>query len=347
MLLVFHYYRPKRLTTATEPDLHRSGTMHTAVPDTAQAPDARGLSTLLGGLNIQGQRPGAKYNGLKSNMPLAVPSYNPLVLLPNGAIFGGLPYDQNPYLPPTGIYPGLASPCPVVPSPAGDFYHGATPNLEGPGLPNYGYNSFPQPAPACLPFQMMKTPTGYILQDLESLTQQDPPIPRAVPAMWTNPSELTLAKCLENREGITNVYIRGFLPETTDEMLHAYASRFGKIDRCKAIVDLDTGLCKGYARVWVHGLMIHMLTAPIDSDLSSTITSNLARTASVGSSILATRLALLRYIFRAASLRTIESNKVQKSRNSRLKDLEDKTSTNIYCTNIPIEWTEAVSKKVQ
>ena len=97
-----------------------------------------------------------------------------------------------------------------------------------------------------LPFQMMKTPNGYILQDLESLTQQDPPIPRAVPAMWTNPSDLTLAKCLENREGITNVYIRGFLPETTDEMLYAYASRFGKIDRCKAIVDLDTGLCKGY-----------------------------------------------------------------------------------------------------
>ncbi|KAE8337142.1 hypothetical protein BDV24DRAFT_177890 [Aspergillus arachidicola] len=97
-----------------------------------------------------------------------------------------------------------------------------------------------------LPFQMMKTPNGYILQDLESLTQQDPPIPRAVPAMWTNPSDLTLAKCLENREGITNVYIRGFLPETTDEMLYAYASRFGKIDRCKAIVDLDTGLCKGF-----------------------------------------------------------------------------------------------------
>ncbi|KAB8232442.1 hypothetical protein BDV23DRAFT_191795 [Aspergillus alliaceus] len=97
-----------------------------------------------------------------------------------------------------------------------------------------------------VPFQMMKTPNGYILQDLESLTQQDPPIPRAVPAMWTNPSELTLAKCLENREGITNVYIRGFLPETSDEILYAYASRFGKIDRCKAIVDLDTGLCKGF-----------------------------------------------------------------------------------------------------
>lgn len=37
---------------------------------------------------------------------------------------------------------------------------------------------------------------------------------------------------------------------------------------------------------------------------------------------------------------------VQKSRNSRLKDLEDKTSTNIYCTNIPNDWTEAVSQLI-
>lgn len=97
----------------------------------------------------------------------------------------------------------------------------------------------------CLQYQMMKTSNGYIVQDMEMLTQQDPPVPRAIPAMWTNQSELTLAKCLENREGITNVYIRGFPPETTDEMLHAYAARFGEIDRCKAIVDLETGLCKG------------------------------------------------------------------------------------------------------
>lgn len=97
----------------------------------------------------------------------------------------------------------------------------------------------------CLQYQMMKTPTGYVIQDMEILTQQDPPIPRAIPAMWTNQSDLTLAKCLENREGITNVYIRGFPPETTDDMLHAYASRFGEIDRCKAILDLETGSCKG------------------------------------------------------------------------------------------------------
>lgn len=122
------------------------------------------------------------------------------------------------------------------------------PTVDGNSMATYSYGGMvpPQLGPLSLPLQMMKTQNGYVVQDLEAITQQDPAIPRAVPAMWTNPSELTLAKCLENREGITNVYIRGFLPETSDDMLHAYAVRFGKIERCKAIVDLDTSLCKGY-----------------------------------------------------------------------------------------------------
>lgn len=126
-------------------------------------------------------------------------------------------------------------------------------SLDGSSMSSIGTYSYgsiaSQIGSLSLPLQMMKTPNGYVVQDLEAITQQEPAIPRAVPAMWTNPSELTLAKCLENREGITNVYIRGFLPETSDEMLHSYAARFGKIERCKAIVDLDTSLCKGYTPI--------------------------------------------------------------------------------------------------
>ncbi|KAJ5690811.1 hypothetical protein N7462_005203 [Penicillium macrosclerotiorum] len=179
-------------------------------------------------------------------------------------------------------------------------------NVDGAGLSGYSYGGmFPQLGALSLPFQMMKTTNGYVVQDMEALTQQDPPIPRAVPAMWTNPSELTLAKCLENREGITNVYIRGFLPETTDDMLHAYAARFGQIERCKAIVDLDTGLCKGF------GFVQYFNFESCENCIRGFF-----------------------YLGYQASF-------AQKSRNSRLKDLEDKTSTNVYCTNIPIDWTEA------
>ncbi|KAJ6133832.1 Nucleotide-binding alpha-beta plait [Penicillium sp. IBT 18751x] len=178
--------------------------------------------------------------------------------------------------------------------------------MDANALPGYAYGGlFPQIGSLSLPFQMMKTTNGYMVQDLEALTQQEPAIPRAVPAMWTNPSELTLAKCLENREGITNVYIRGFLPETTDDMLHSYAVRFGKIERCKAIVDLDSGLCKGF------GFVQFFNFESCENCIRGFF-----------------------YLGYQASF-------AQKSRNSRLKDLEDSSSTNIYCTNIPIDWTEA------
>ncbi|KAI5299560.1 Vacuolar ATP synthase subunit C [Ascosphaera pollenicola] len=186
----------------------------------------------------------------------------------------------------------------------GEYYPAVAPIDRSP-LVNYIYNAVPQMQQQCLPFQMMKSGSGYVIQDIDALLRQEPPIPRAVPAMWTNPNELTLAKCLENREGITNVYIRGFPPETTDEMLHAYAARFGKIDRCKAIADLDTGKCKGFGFVQFY---------------SFEACEN-----------------CIRGFFHLG----YQASFAQKSRNSRLKDLEDKSSTNIYCTNVPIEWTEA------
>jgi RNA recognition motif. (a.k.a. RRM, RBD, or RNP domain) len=98
------------------------------------------------------------------------------------------------------------------------------------------------------PIQPMKCADNksYEMVYLDELTQRDPPIPRAVPALWTNQDELSLAKCLQNPEGVTNVYIRGFMPDTTDDDLERWASRFGEIESCKAIIEQDTGKCKGY-----------------------------------------------------------------------------------------------------
>ena len=97
------------------------------------------------------------------------------------------------------------------------------------------------------PFQHMKCSdnNSYELVNLDALTSQAPAIPRAVPAMWSNQADLTLAKCLQNTEGITNVYIRGFLPDTSDDDLRGYAARFGEIESHKAIIDMETGKCKG------------------------------------------------------------------------------------------------------
>ncbi|CAG8152385.1 unnamed protein product [Penicillium salamii] len=328
------------------------------------------LNNMFSRMTMQNSR--SKFSGSKNTAPAqlntsmdwsnANRAYNsPFILLPNSTVFNGVPtvssfvpntisgqndsMGQFSYLP-TGIYPNvgpvMAGAYPSWPymmnydlqdgkntkqgtwnmadaqngaqtENAGQFqyYHPSaymssidSGSMSSIGSYSYGTMS-PQFGSLSLPLQMMKTPNGYAVQDLEAITQQDPAIPRAVPAMWTNPSGLTLAKCLENREGITNVYIRGFLPETTDEMLHAYAARFGKIERCKAIVDLDTSLCKGF------GFVQYYSFESCENCIRGFF-----------------------YLGYQASF-------AQKSRNSRLKDLEDRSSTNIYCTNIPMDWTEA------
>ena len=128
-------------------------------------------------------------------------------------------------------------------------------------FPNYTY---PNPAASTIgqqyiagPIQPMKCADNksYEMVNLDDLTQRDPPIPRAVPALWTNQDELSLAKCLQNPEGITNIYIRGFMPDTADKDLERWASRFGEIESCKAIIEQDTGKCKGY--VVFASLLLH------------------------------------------------------------------------------------------
>lgn len=158
------------------------------------------------------------------------------------------------------------------------------------------------------PIQPMKCSDNksYEMVNLDELVSRDPPIPRAVPALWTNQEELSLAKCLQNPEGITNVYIRGFMPDTTDEDLHCWASRFGEIESCKAIVEQDSGNCKGF------GFVMYYSPAAAEN--------------------------CIRGFFHLG----FQASYAQKSRNSRLKDLEDKASTNIYCTGVPIEWNESV-----
>ena len=90
-------------------------------------------------------------------------------------------------------------------------------------------------------------PHPQIDEEIIALVKQDPAIPEAVPAVFTPPShQKTLEQCLENRiQGNRNVYIRGLHPTTDDELLLKYASRFGKVEQSKAIIDTSTGACKG------------------------------------------------------------------------------------------------------
>ena len=108
-------------------------------------------------------------------------------------------------------------------------------------------HSTPSPTSMIGPYGMpiVKQPEqSEVSPQIKMMVSQDPPIPRAIPAP-SSPLK-PLDRALENQRGETNVYIRGLLPETTDEMLEAWGTRFGDIKSSKSIIDLNNGLCKGY-----------------------------------------------------------------------------------------------------
>lgn len=96
--------------------------------------------------------------------------------------------------------------------------------------------------------QVGKASNGeYVFMDFHHITHQDPEIPRAIPAPYSfNDGRGTLDRILDNPHSTTNVYIRGFHPNTTDGMLQQYGSRFGEIETAKSIIDHLTNTCKGY-----------------------------------------------------------------------------------------------------
>nr|POE51781.1 sporulation-specific protein 5 [Quercus suber] len=125
---------------------------------------------------------------------------------------------------------------------------------------------------------------------IKLLLAREPAIPRAIPAP-SSPLK-PLDRALENQRGETNVYIRGLLPETTDAQLEDWGSRFGDIKSSKSIIDLNTGLCKGYVQT-AYRHRIHT-DPPVPASVSSSITiTRTRRTASVAFTTLATRSALL------------------------------------------------------
>jgi hypothetical protein len=127
----------------------------------------------------------------------------------------------------------------------GNYHNGVTVLDRSPtGL--YGQSGTPSPLQFMQQFSPMHakySQTASTPVHIQMLVARDPPIPRAIPAP-SSPMK-PLDRCLENKTGETNVYIRGLLPETTDDMLHVWGMRFGDIQSSKSIIDLKTGLCKG------------------------------------------------------------------------------------------------------
>ncbi|KAL5428607.1 hypothetical protein PMIN04_000752 [Paraphaeosphaeria minitans] len=174
--------------------------------------------------------------------------------------------------------------------------------------PNGMYTSSATPSPSQLAqygVQLVnpkQASVATISPQLAQLLQKEPPMPRAIPAP-SSPLK-PLDRSLENKTGETNVYIRGLLPETTDEMLHAWGKRFGDIQSSKSIIDLKTNLCKGFGFIKYHNF----------EDAENCI--------------------------RGFHYLGYEVSFARESFYSKLKKFADETNTNLYVSNIPKNMSE-------
>ncbi|KAB5523927.1 hypothetical protein GE09DRAFT_976789 [Coniochaeta sp. 2T2.1] len=171
-------------------------------------------------------------------------------------------------------------------------------------------STFNTPSPDHAPAQAtnnFQKPSPAEDVDIEALLQQEPAIPRAVPAVFTPPQHIkTLEQCLENRiVGNRNVYIRGLHPTTDDDLLLKYSQRFGTVEQSKAIIDTATGACKGFG---------------------------FAKFSDVRDS---------EKCIRGFYSLGYEVGFARESFNARLKAEGDESSTNLYLSNLPKRLTEA------
>ncbi|ORX87381.1 RNA-binding domain-containing protein [Anaeromyces robustus] len=107
----------------------------------------------------------------------------------------------------------------------------------------------------------------------------------------------------------TNIYIRGLPINTTDESLYNLCIRWGKIISSKAIVDMRTNECKGF------GFVMYETEDEAHTALSEL--NNLGYHVSFAKSL---------------------THASQESYSSKLKNLEDLTSMNIYISNLPLDY---------
>ncbi|KAJ6447054.1 sporulation-specific protein [Purpureocillium lavendulum] len=196
-------------------------------------------------------------------------------------------------------------------TPATPFY-GAMSQRDGPRVASLDRSAYTTPSPqqmglTSLHGEAAKSAIPTVSDShIDDLLKKDPAIPRAVPAVFTPPGQMkSLEQSLENRiPGNRNVYIRGLHPTTDDRLLYEFAARFGPVETSKAIIDTNTGACKGFGFAkFVH---VH------DSE------------------------SCIRGFHRLG----YEVGFARESFNSRLKAEGDECSTNLYISNLPKSLTE-------
>ncbi|KAF2968423.1 hypothetical protein GQX73_g5158 [Xylaria multiplex] len=203
-------------------------------------------------------------------------------------------------------------------------------------------------------------------RDLDCLLRRDPPIPTAVPAVFTpRKSMKTLEQSLVNNiPGNRNVYIRGLHPTTDDDLLLRYTERFGKVETSKAIIDTTTGACKGFgfakffdvrdSEACIRGFFrlgyevgfarvkTPVITTPFNAYYNSIFEPCDYSVPRLSNNFCCHKHAMMA-MPNAPALDLFGTNLCprQESFNSRLKAEGDDESTNLYISNLPRHFSEA------
>ncbi|BFZ60195.1 hypothetical protein YB2330_001218 [Saitoella coloradoensis] len=156
----------------------------------------------------------------------------------------------------------------------------------------------------------MPTPTQHA--QIAAALASPPPIPPPVVSFFaTNPNgtpasaQTALEAALYNPGGGTNVYVRGLPPDITDDMLHTIVGKFGRVISSKAILDQNqNGMCKGFGFAMF--------------DTEDEAINCIAGMMQVGYQV----------------------SFAKESFSTRLKNLSDPGSTNLYLSNLPADMHE-------
>ncbi|KAI0387848.1 hypothetical protein F5Y04DRAFT_286813 [Hypomontagnella monticulosa] len=212
-------------------------------------------------------------------------------------------------------------------TPATPFLGSMSSRDQGARVTVFDRSTYTTPSPQ----QIM--PADPLQEPKSPLLDREPKIPFAVPAVFTPPENMkTLEQSLVNTiPGNCNVYIRGLHPNTDDALLLKYAERFGTVDTSKAIIDSNTGACKGFGFAKFHDVR----------DSEKCIRGFYRRGYEVGFA----RVPSPRPRRGQAQQRRREQRadylNDQESFNSRLRAEADDTSTNLYLSNLPKTYGEA------
>ncbi|TRX96830.1 hypothetical protein FHL15_002136 [Xylaria flabelliformis] len=200
-------------------------------------------------------------------------------------------------------------------------------------------------------------------RDLDALLRRDPPIPTAVPAVFTpRKSMKTLEQSLVNNiPGNRNVYIRGLHPTTDDDLLLRYTERFGKVETSKAIIDTTTGACKGFgfakffdvrdSEACIRGFFrlgyevgFARVTTPVTHPIYNSVHEPCDHSVPRLSNKFCCHKHAMLAMPNAPAFDLFGTNLCprQESFNSRLKAEGDDESTNLYISNLPRHFSEAI-----